>query len=133
MFESGLDGMGNLINTAAIAMLRRNTADAVNITMGRSVPFSTTQKVIEAYVRFVTPRAGRALLLDEILHDPNFQSIVEANREGGAGAKDLPSGEGWGLFNHAVTGVPNWLLYGAVAGLGYWYYKNHKKVAGVVA
>lgn len=131
MFSDNMDGLGNLVNKAAIALLQRNAYDAASVTLGHEASVATIQRIVEAYVKYVTPRTNSTLTLDQILHDPNFQAIIEANRDGGM-TGSAAHGGGWGLFDHAIMGLPNWLVYAGIGGAAYWYYKKSKR-SGVAA
>ncbi len=126
-------GVGALMNPAAISLLRTNAVNAGRQVLGPATPVETLIKAANNYVAMVQPRTNRALTAFEIAHDINFTRIAKAAKESATAAKEskdnpLVEVSDYGLMGSVFGGIPNYLLYGAVAGAGYWWWrKKHKK------
>lgn len=107
-----------LINPQAIALLRSNAYNAAKA-IAPTADVSMLYTISADYVKFVQPRTNRALMTNEIMHDPTFLMI--ANKVKNAAKAD--TGEHVGIFGK-VEGV---LAFGALAVGGWWLYKKYGK------
>ncbi len=122
-----------LINQAAIALTRANAYAAARQVLGAKTPTDVLFTAADDYLKFVVPKTNRALMTPEIVHDINFFKIAKAAKSAGAEAKKekdagpLIEPGSFGLTESMFGDIPNYLIYGGVAAVGYWYYRKHKK------
>ncbi len=115
--------MLGILNDKDTAALRQQaylaTRNALK-TQGRaSTPDNiVVSKIAEAYVASARKRLSGPIDASEICADPEFISLT------GGGCHS-----GWGIQDQLISGVPNYLLYGGTALLGYlvFFKKGRKK------
>lgn len=111
-----------LINPSAVALLKGNAYAAARQFL-KGATESTMQKAADDYVKFVQPKTSRALSVAEIVRDANFQRIARSAKESPKKIDAGDSGFGGTMFGS----IPNVVLYGGIAAVGYYLWKKHKK------
>lgn len=122
-------GFGALVNQAAIAMTRNNAYQAAKVVLGPKASQDVLFKAADDFVRFVQPRTNRALQTVEIVHDMNFARIAKAAQSSEEKSLKDQIKEGAdslniGLNDSLAFGIPNYLLYGAIAVGGFLLWKK---------